>query len=85
MNRRAAILGLAAVGLLLAGCGRRSTPKPPEGATYEKTNYPTRRGMGLPERDPLSLPEAAAEEDDLGGDDTPLPGAYTAPPRGPRP
>ena len=80
--RRAAVLWLAGVGLLLAGCGRRSAPKAPEDSTYKETNYPTRPAMGLPKRDPLLPPEPSPEEDDAGGNDTPVPGAYTAPPRG---
>ena len=79
IGRRGAILGLAAVGLLLTGCGRRSTPKASEDSTYERTQYPTRSGMGLPEQDPLQAPLPAESDIEK---DTPVPGAYSAPPRG---
>ncbi len=87
IGRRRAVLGLVCACLLLAGCGRRSGPKAPEGAPYEKTRYPTRPAMGLPEEDPLLLPPDVpappAEEDEDAGD-TPVPGAYATPPRGMR-
>ncbi len=78
MNRRAAILGLAGAALLLAGCGRRSAPKAPEGSTYKETDYPTRPAMGLPRQDPLTTP--APDDDDLDGNDTPVPGIFAPPP-----
>ena len=84
MNRRAAILGLAGAGLLLAGCGRRSAPKAPEDSTYKETDYPTRPAMGLPKQDPLTAPVPSPDDaDDLGGNDTPVPGIFAPPsPRG---
>ena len=60
-DRRAAMLGIVAAGLALAGCGRRSTPKAPEGSTYS-TEYPTRQSMGLPPEDPLRAPPKDDED-----------------------
>ena len=79
IGRRSAVLGLAAAGFLLAGCGRRSAPEPPKDSTYRETQYPTRPGMGLPEQDPLQAPSPAEGDNEK---DTPVPGAYSAPPRG---
>lgn len=77
IGRRAAVAGLAGLALLLAGCGRKSAPKHPDGATYPDTPYPTRPSMGLPKEDPLaSPPPAAAEETDE--DRRPV-GAYSIP------
>lgn len=78
MNRRAAILGLVGAVLLLAGCGRRSQPKAPEGSTYGGTDYPTRPAMGLPKQDPPAVP--VPDDDDLDGNDTPVPGIFAPPP-----
>ncbi|MCC7016071.1 MAG: hypothetical protein IT564_02575 [Rhodospirillales bacterium] len=64
-GRRAALLALAAAALALAGCGRRSTPKAPEGSTYN-VEYPTRKSMGLP---PEEFPRAPPGDD--GEDEAP--------------
>lgn len=83
IGRRAAIAGVAGLALLLAGCGRKSAPKPPEGATYQTTPYPTRPAMGLPKDSPLASPPPADETDDADEDRRPV-GAYSAPPPGMR-
>lgn len=64
LDRRGALMTLAAIALALAGCGRRSVPKAPEGSTYQQ-EYPTRRSMGLP---PEEKPPAAPKDDE---DETP--------------
>jgi hypothetical protein len=65
-SRRRAVLGAVAIAfsVALAGCGRRSTAKPPEGSTYNQ-EYPTRRSMGLP---PEAPPPSTSREDE---DDAP--------------
>ncbi len=60
LGRRGIVLG--GLALALAGCGRRSAPKPPEGSTFGQ-EYPTRRSMGLPPDAP-----APAKDDE---DETP--------------
>ncbi len=60
-GRRGALIALAAAALALGGCGRRSTPKPPEGSTYG-AEYPTRRSMGLPPEEPS--PAAPKDDED---------------------
>ena len=64
LGRRGIVLGGVALALpfALAGCGRRSAPKPPEGSTFGQ-EYPTRRSMGLPPEEP-----APAKDDE---DETP--------------
>jgi hypothetical protein len=68
MERRILLIGLASAALLpLAACGRRSSPKPPEGSTYPR-EYPTGRAV--------AKPGAPAEADE---DETPerlIPPAY---------
>ncbi len=61
-GRRAALLALAAAGLALAGCGRRSLPKAPEGSTYN-VDYPTRESMGLPPESSLRGPPKDDEDE----------------------
>jgi hypothetical protein len=61
-GRRAAVLGIVAAGLALAGCGRRSSPKPPEGSTYN-IEYPTRQSMGLPPGEFLPAPPKDEDEE----------------------
>jgi hypothetical protein len=61
-TRRAALAIFAGlVPFALAGCGRRSLPKAPEGSTYNQP-YPTRRSMGLPPED--RPPDAPKEDED---------------------
>ena len=62
-NRRSAVLGIVAAALALAGCGRRSAPKAPEGSTYS-IDYPTRQSMGLPPEEPLRTPPRDDDEDE---------------------
>jgi hypothetical protein len=48
MERRTLLIGLIAALLApLAACGRRSSPKPPEGSTYPR-DYPTGRAVKKP-------------------------------------
>ena len=61
-GRRAVLLCMLAAPLALAGCGRRSAPKAPEGSTYN-LEYPTRPAMGLPPLDPLHAPPKDDDED----------------------
>ena len=63
VTRRRALAVLAGlVPLALAGCGRKSIPKAPEGSTYNQ-QYPTRGSMNLPP-DPLAPPSPPPDEDD---------------------
>lgn len=78
IGRRAAVLGFAGLALLLAGCGRKSTPKHPDGATYQTTPYPTRPSMGLPQEDPLHPEQPPAEAEETDEDRRPV-GAYSIP------
>ena len=60
-KRRAVLFCMLAAPLALAGCGRRSLPKAPEGSTYS-LEYPTRPAMGLPPLDPLHAPPKDDDE-----------------------
>ena len=60
-KRRAVLFGMLAAPLALAGCGRRSQPKPPEGSTYQR-EYPTRESLRLPPQEILRAPPQ--DEDD---------------------
>ncbi|MBM3564782.1 MAG: hypothetical protein FJX42_01550 [Alphaproteobacteria bacterium] len=71
-GRRGAVLALVGAALLLAGCGRRSTPKAPEGSRYNRP-YPTRESQGLP-------PEGARPEEETEVEDAPALGPYSPPP-----
>lgn len=63
MTRRRTLAVLAGlVPLALAGCGRKSLPKAPEGSTYRQ-EYPTRGSMNLPP-DPLAPLSPPVDEDD---------------------
>jgi hypothetical protein len=61
LSRRAAVFGIAV--LALAGCGRRSAPKAPEGSTYG-VDYPTRQSMRLPPEEILRGPPKDEDEDE---------------------
>lgn len=78
LDRRGALIALAVAALAtaLGGCGRRSTPKAPEGSTYN-TEYPTRRAMGLP---PEDTPSSAPKDDE----DENRPEPLVPPPPAPR-
>ena len=73
-ERRAAVLWIVAAGLALAGCGRRSSPKAPEGSSYT-LEYPTRQSLGLP---PEGAPRPPPKDDDE--DEAPAPSVRPAPP-----
>ncbi|OHC82847.1 MAG: hypothetical protein A3G73_03790 [Rhodospirillales bacterium RIFCSPLOWO2_12_FULL_67_15] len=73
-ERRAAVFWIVAAGLALAGCGRRSAPKAPEGSTYG-VDYPTRQSLRLPPEEPLHGPPKDDDEDE-----TPSPGGRPQPP-----
>lgn len=73
-GRRAVVLGIVAAGFALAGCGRRSSPKPPEGSTYG-VDYPTRQSMHLPPEELLRGPPKDEDEDEA-----PSPSVRPAPP-----
>ena len=62
-GRRAVLLGMVAAPLALAGCGRRSSPKAPEGSTYQH-EYPTRESLRLPPQEILRAPPKDEDDDE---------------------
>jgi hypothetical protein len=72
MTRRALLIGMMAALLApLAACGRKSLPRPPEGATYPR-QYPAPRAGTAP-----SAPPPRDEDEEAPERESPIPSLPT--------
>jgi hypothetical protein len=72
MTRRALLIGMmVALVAPLAACGRKSSPRPPEGATYPR-QYPAPRADTTP-----GTPSPRDEDEDAPARESPIPALPT--------